>query len=199
MKFEKLLCGFRKHQTDVADVFRAAAGHHVNGQVILVVIVDDQTFERIAYGFPPLVVLIEYVPAIHVAVFVDHQKHLLEMQAEIRVLRIGRQKLPHRVCQPSRGHIPAVRQQRIELHVYPARARDFNVPGRELELQPVAPPVSASARHLCFAEGAQIERRRLKEYAVSSSVSCNFSGFILPPSESADRALAFCEALVMTD
>lgn len=167
--------------------------------MVLVVIVDDQTFERIAYGFPPLVVLIEYVPAVHVAVFVDHQKHLLEMQAEIRVLRIGRQKLPHRVCQPSRGHIPAVRQQRIELHMYPARARDFNVPGRELELQPVAPPVSASARHLCFAEGAQIERRRLKEYAVSSSVSCNFSGFILPPSESADRALAFCEALVMTD
>ena len=131
--------------------------------MVLVVIVNDQAFQRIAYGFPALVVLIEYVPAIHVAVFVDHQKHLLEMQAEIRVLRIGRQKLPHRVCQPSRRHIPAVRQERIELHMYPARARDFNVPGRELELQPVASPVSASARHLCFAEGAQIERRRLKE------------------------------------
>ena len=131
--------------------------------MVLVVIVNDQAFQRIAYGFPALVVLIEYVPAIHVAVFVDHQKHLLEMQAEIRVLHISRQKLPHRVCQPRRGHIPAVRQERIELHMYPARARDFNVPGRELELQPVAPPVSASARHLCFAEGAQIERRRLKE------------------------------------
>ena len=112
--------------------------------MVLVVIVNDQAFQRIAYGFPALVVLIEYVPAIHVAVFVDHQKHLLEMQAEIRVLRIGRQKLPHRVCQPSRRHIPAVRQERIELHMYPARARDFNVPGRELELQPVASPVSAS-------------------------------------------------------
>ena len=85
------------------------------------------------------------------------------MQPEIRVLHIRAQKLSHGVRQPSRGHIPAVRQERIELHVYPARARDFNVPGRELELQPVAPPVSASARHLCFAEGAQIERRRLKE------------------------------------
>ena len=131
--------------------------------MVLVVIVNDQAFQRIAYGFPPLVVLIEYVPAIHVAVFVDHQKHLLEMQAEIRVPHIRGQELTHRVCQPSRGHIPAVRQECIELHVYPARARDFNVPGRELELQPVAPPVSASARHLCFAEGAQIERRRLKE------------------------------------
>ena len=52
---------------------------------------------------------------------------------------------------------------RIDLYMHAARARDFNVPGRELELQTVAPPVSASARHLCFAEGAQIERRRLKE------------------------------------
>lgn len=31
VKFEKLLCGFRKHQTDVADILRAAAGHHVDG------------------------------------------------------------------------------------------------------------------------------------------------------------------------
>ena len=85
------------------------------------------------------------------------------MQAEIRVLRIGRQKLSHGVRQPSRGHIAAVRQECIELHVYPARARDLNVPGRKLILQPITPPVSASARHLCFAEGAQIERRRLKE------------------------------------
>ena len=131
--------------------------------MVLVVIVDDQTFERIAYGLPALIVLIENVPPIHIAVFVDHEQHLPEMQAEVRVLHICAQKLPHRVCQPSRRHIPAVRQERIELHMYPARARDFNVPGRELELQPVAPPVSASARHLCFAEGAQIERRRLKE------------------------------------
>ena len=56
--------------------------------MVLVVIVDDQTFERIAYGFPPLVVLIEYVPAVHVAVFVDHQKHLFEMQAEVCALHI---------------------------------------------------------------------------------------------------------------
>ena len=131
--------------------------------MVLVVIVDDQTFERIAYGFPAFVVLIENVPPIHIAVFVDHQKHLLEMQAEIRVLRIGRQKLPHRVCQPRRGHIPAVRQERIELHVYPARARDLDVPGRKLELQTVAPPVSANARHLRFAKCAQMECRGLKE------------------------------------
>lgn len=122
--------------------------------MVLVVIVNDQAFQRIAYGFPSLVVLVEYMPSVHITVFVDHQKHLLEMQTEIRMLHISRQKLPHGVCQPSRGHIPAVRQERIELHVYPARARDFNVPGRELELQPVTPPVSASARHLCFAEGA---------------------------------------------
>lgn len=51
----------------------------------------------------------------------------------------------------------------IELHMYPACARDFNVPGRELELQPITPPVSANARHLRFAEGAQIERRGFKE------------------------------------
>ena len=73
--------------------------------MVLVVIVNDQALERIAYGFPPLVVLIEYVPAIHVAVFINDKEHLLEIQAEIRVLRIGRQKLPHRVCQPSRGHM----------------------------------------------------------------------------------------------
>ena len=103
------------------------------------------------------------MPAVHVAVFVDHQKHLLEMQPEIRVLHIGCQKLPHRVRQPSRGHIPAMRQKRVELHMHPARARDFNVPGRELELQTVAPPVSASARHLCLADLAQIKRRRFKK------------------------------------
>ena len=131
--------------------------------MVLVVIVNDQAFQRIAYGFPPFVVLIEYMPPVHIAVFVDHQKHLLEIQAEIRVLHIGRQKLPHRVCQPSRGHIPAMRQERVDLHMDPARARDLDVPGRELELQPVAPPVSANARHLRFAECAQIERRRLKE------------------------------------
>ena len=73
------------------------------------------------------------------------------------------QKLPHGVRQPRRGHIPAVQQKRVDLQMDPSRARDFNVPGRELELQPVAPPVSASARHLCFAEGAQIERRGFKE------------------------------------
>ena len=85
------------------------------------------------------------------------------MQAEIRVLHISRQKLPHRVCQPSRGHIPAMRQKRVDLHMHPARARDLDVPGRELELQPVAPPVSANARHLRFAECAQMECRGLKE------------------------------------
>lgn len=131
--------------------------------MVLVVIVDDQTFERIAYGFPAFVVLIENVPPIHIAVFVDHQKHLLEIQAEIRVLHIGRQKLPHRVCQPSRGHIPAVRKKRVDLHMDPSRARNLNMTRRELELQPITPPVSASARHLCFAEGAQVERRCLKE------------------------------------
>ena len=131
--------------------------------MVLVVIVNDQTLECIAHGFPPLVVLIEYMPPVHIAVFIDHQKHLLEMQAEIRVLRIGRQKLPHGVRQPSRGHIPAMRQKRVDLHVDPARARDFNVPGRELELQPVAPAIPADARHLRFAEGAQIERRGFKE------------------------------------
>ena len=131
--------------------------------MVLVVIVNDQAFQRIAYGFPALVVLIEYVPAIHVAVFVDHQNHLLEMQPEVCALHIRGQKLPHGVRQPSRGHIPAVRQQRIDLHMHPARARDLDVPGRKLKLQPFAPPVSASARHLCFAEGAQIERRGFKE------------------------------------
>ena len=131
--------------------------------MILVIVVNNQAFQRIAYGFPALVVLIEYVPAIHVAVFVDHQKHLLEMQPEIRVLHIRGQELPHGVCQPSCGHIPAVRQECIELHVYPARARDLDVPGRKLELQSVAPPIPASARHLCFAESSQIKRRRLKE------------------------------------
>ena len=73
--------------------------------MVLVVIVNDQTLECIAHGFPPFVVLIEYVPAIHIAVFIDHQKHLLEMQAKIRVLRIGRQKLPHRVCPVSYTHL----------------------------------------------------------------------------------------------
>ena len=85
------------------------------------------------------------------------------MQPEIRVLHICAQKLPHRVRQPSRGHIPAVRQKRVDLHMHPARARDLDVPGRELELQTVAPPVSANARHLCFAEGAQMECRGFKE------------------------------------
>ena len=56
-----------------------------------------------------------------------------------------------------------MRQERVDLHMDPSRARDLDVPGRKLELQPVAPPVSASARHLCFAEGAQIERRGFKE------------------------------------
>ena len=91
--------------------------------MVLVVIVNDQTLECIAHGFPPFVVLIEYMPPVHIAVFIDHQKHLLEMQPEIRVLHIRAQKLSHGVRQPSRGHIPAVRQERIELHVYPARAR----------------------------------------------------------------------------
>ena len=131
--------------------------------MVLVVIVNDQTLECIAHGFPPFVVLIEYMPPVHIAVFIDHQKHLLEMQAEICALHIRGQKLPHSIRQPSRGHIPAMRQKRVDLHMHPARARDLDVPGRKLELQPVAPPVSASARHLCFAEGAQIERRRLKE------------------------------------
>lgn len=163
MESEELLSGFRQHQTDVADILRAAAGHHVNGQMVLVVIVNNQALERIAHSLPSLVVLIEYVPAIHVAVLINDKEHLLEMQAEIRVLHIRGQKLPHGIRQPSRGHIPAMRQERIELHMYPARARDFDVPGRELELQPIAPPVSASARHLCFAEGAQIERCGFKE------------------------------------
>ena len=131
--------------------------------MVLVVIVDDQTFERIAYGFPTLVVLIEYVTPIHVAVFVDHQKHLLEMQPEIRVLHIRGQELTHGVCQPSCGHVTAMRQERIDLHMHPARACDLNVPGRELEPQPVAPPIFANARHLRFTEGAQVERRGFKE------------------------------------
>lgn len=113
MEPKKFFLRFWQHQTDMADILRTAAGHHVDGQMVLVVIVNDQAFQRIAYGFPPLVVLIEYVPAIHVAVFVDHQKHLLEMQAEIRVPHIRGQELTHRVCQPSRGHIPAVRQERM--------------------------------------------------------------------------------------
>ena len=61
--------------------------------MVLVVIVNDQAFQGIAHGFPPLVVLIEYVPAVHVAVFVDHQKHLLEMQAEVCALHIRGQEL----------------------------------------------------------------------------------------------------------
>lgn len=154
MKPEKFFLRFRQHQTDVAYVFRAAAGHHVNGQVILVVIINDKSFQRVADRFPAFVVLIENVPPIHIAVFVDHEQHLPEMQAEVRVLHIGCQKLPHGIRQPSRGHIPAVRKKRVDLHMHPACARDLDMPGRELELQPVAPPVSASARHLCFAEGA---------------------------------------------
>ena len=107
--------------------------------MVLVVIVDDQAFQRIAHGFPALIVLIEYVPSVHVTVFVDHQKHLLEMQPEVCMLHIGRQKLPHGVRQPSRGHIPAVRQERVNLHMNPARARDLDVPGRELERRPYPP------------------------------------------------------------
>ena len=130
--------------------------------MVLVVIVNDQAFQRIAYGFPALVVLIEYVPAIHVAVFVDHEKHLLEMQAEIRVLHIRGQKLPHGVRQPRCGHIPAMRQQRVDLHMDPSRACDLDMPRRKLELQPFASAISADTRHLRFTEGAQVERRGFK-------------------------------------
>ena len=143
MILKELIRGFWQHQTDMADVFRAAAGHHVDGQMILVVIVNDQAFQRIAHSFPALVVLIEYMPSIHIAVFVDHKEHLLEMQAEICVLHIGRQELPHRIRQPCCGHVPAVRQKRADLHMHPARACDFDMPGRELELQPVAPSATA--------------------------------------------------------
>ena len=34
--------------------------------MVLVVIVNDQAFQRIAYGFPPFVVLIEYMPPVHI-------------------------------------------------------------------------------------------------------------------------------------
>ena len=131
--------------------------------MVLVVIINDQAFQRIAYGFPALVVLIEYVPAIHVAVLINDKEHLLEMQPEVCVLHIRGQELPHRVRQPRCGHIPAVRQQRVDLHMHPACARDLDMSGRELELQPVAPPVSANARHLRFAECAQMECRGLKD------------------------------------
>ena len=103
------------------------------------------------------------MPPIHIAVFVDHEQHLPEMQAEVRVLHIGCQKLPHGIRQPSRGQIPAVRQKRVDLHMDPSRARNPNMTRRKLILQPIAPPVSANARHLCFTEGAQIERRGFKE------------------------------------
>ena len=131
--------------------------------VLLVVIVNDQTLECIAHGFPALVILIEYMPSFHVAVFVDHQEHLLEMQTKICALHISRQKLPHRVRQPRRGHIPAMRQERIDLHMHPACARDLNVPGQELERQPFASAISADARHLRFAEDTQMECCSLKE------------------------------------
>ena len=127
-------------------------------QRMLVIIRNKSSFDGVADRLPPLVVLIEYVPPIHVTVFVDHQKHLSEMQPEIRVPHIRGQELTHGVCQPSCGHVPAVRQERIELHMYPARARDLDMSGRKLEPQPVAPTISASARHLLFAEGTQVER-----------------------------------------
>ena len=80
--------------------------------MVLVVIVNDQSLERIAHSFPSLVVLIEYMAPIHVAVFINHQKHLFEMQPEVCALHIRGQKLPHGIRQPSRGHIPAVRQEK---------------------------------------------------------------------------------------
>ena len=85
------------------------------------------------------------------------------MQPEIRVLHIRDQKLPHGIRQPRCGHIPAVRQKRVDLHMYPACTCDLDVSGRELELQPVASAIPADARHLRFTDGAQIEGRGLEE------------------------------------
>ena len=134
-------------------------------QRILVIVGDHPALDGVADRFPALVVLVEDMPAIHIAVFLDHQQCAIEMRKLSTAGFIGVQQLHQRFCQPCGRLKPAVGQQGIDADMKPVDADTFHAAHHLQRTKGAAPFIPACAGTLLLAEAAKLQGGILKAAA----------------------------------
>ena len=119
----------------MADIQLTLLGNQRQGQSELVVIRNQPALDGVGYRFPAFIVLIENMPSVHTAVFINHQHGLPEKRQLASARLVVIQQAADGIAEPFRWPVAAVGEQGVELDMQPTvakllhRACDFH-PGQ---------------------------------------------------------------------
>ena len=97
------------------------------------------------------------MPAIHIAVFLDHQQRAFEVGELSAAGFIGIQQLHQGFCQPCGRLEPAVGQQSIDADMKPVDADTFHAAHHLQRTEGAAPFIPACAGTLLLAKAAKLQ------------------------------------------
>lgn len=95
-------------------------------QRMLVIIRNKSSFDGVADRLPPLVVLIENMPAFHGGMLINDQHGPLKKRQFLSTRLIAVQQPPNGIAEPVWALIPAMGQQRIDRDMEPAIAKGLH-------------------------------------------------------------------------
>ena len=156
-------------------------------QRMLVIIRNKSSFDGVADRLPPLVVLIENMPAFHGGMLINDQHGPLKKRQFLSTRLIAVQQPPNGIAEPVWALIPAMGQQRIDRDMEPAIAKGLHaaryIHGWQNRLFRKA-PLPGAYRSQSF-RSSRVAASNCS--IVCSNVFCSLFGFICPPSVRATR------------
>ena len=129
----------------------------------MIVVREQPAFERVADGFPALVVLIEDLSVVNITVLLDHQRGPVFVERELSAGgRVSVKESADRICEPCRRLVSAMREQCVDLNMEPGVFQHLNGAGDLEGRQPWPPHIAARAGRGAFAQTPQLQRGPLE-------------------------------------